>query len=106
VCVTGLTGVCHLWDLPRVNCLTRVSLNRGASGMFLVYVELFYWALCRVLSAPIHSPSLVPRIGPSIGIKAGYGSCLTLTTLRSMDGVPGMGFWSSTLRWQKLPDVE
>jgi hypothetical protein len=30
--VTGLTGVCHLWDVPRVNCLTRVSLGRGAAG--------------------------------------------------------------------------
>jgi hypothetical protein len=29
VLVTGLTGVCHLWDLPRVSCLTRVSLGHG-----------------------------------------------------------------------------
>jgi hypothetical protein len=39
--VTGLTGVCHLWDLHRVNCLTHVSLGHGASGQFLVYLELF-----------------------------------------------------------------
>jgi hypothetical protein len=32
---TGLTGVSHLWDLPRVNCLTRVSLGLGAAGQFL-----------------------------------------------------------------------
>jgi hypothetical protein len=25
VLLTGLTGASHLWDLPRVNCLTRVS---------------------------------------------------------------------------------
>jgi hypothetical protein len=48
VCVTGLTGVCHLWDLPRVNCLTRVSLGRGAAGVFLVSLEVFCLALCRV----------------------------------------------------------
>jgi hypothetical protein len=41
VCVTGLTGVCHLWDLPRVNCLTRVSLDRGAAGQLLVCLVLF-----------------------------------------------------------------
>jgi hypothetical protein len=38
---TGLTGVRHLWDLPRVNCLTRVSLGHGAAGQFLVCLELF-----------------------------------------------------------------
>jgi hypothetical protein len=31
---------------------------------------------------------------------------LTLTSLRSKDGIPGMGFGSSTLRWEELPDVE
>jgi hypothetical protein len=41
VCVTGLTGVGHLWNLARVNCLTRVSFGRGAAGEFLVYLELF-----------------------------------------------------------------
>jgi hypothetical protein len=29
-----------------------------------------------------------------------------LTSLRSKDGVPGTGLESSTLRWQKLPDVK
>jgi hypothetical protein len=53
-----------------------------------------------------HPPSLVRRIGPSIGIRSGYRSSFTLTSLRSRDGVPGIGFGSSTLRWQKLPDVE
>jgi hypothetical protein len=47
-CATGLTGVCHLWDLPRVNYLTRVPLGRGAAGQFLVCLELFCKALCRV----------------------------------------------------------
>jgi hypothetical protein len=41
VCVIGLTGVCHLWDVPWVNFLTRVSLGRGAAGLFLVRLELF-----------------------------------------------------------------
>jgi hypothetical protein len=35
-----------------------------------------------------------------------FGSLLTLTSLRSKDGVPGTGFESSTLRWEELPDVE
>jgi hypothetical protein len=35
-----------------------------------------------------------------------FGSLLTLTSLRSKDGVPGTGFRSSTLRWQELPYVE
>jgi hypothetical protein len=38
--LTGLTGASHLWDLPRVNCLTRVSLGLGAVGQFLVGLEL------------------------------------------------------------------
>jgi hypothetical protein len=48
MCVTGLTGVCHLWDLPWVNCLTHVSLGRGASGQFLVYLELFLLGFVKV----------------------------------------------------------
>jgi hypothetical protein len=39
--LTGLTGVSHLWDLPWVNCLTRVSLGLGAAGQFLVCLECF-----------------------------------------------------------------
>jgi hypothetical protein len=35
-----------------------------------------------------------------------FGSLLTLTSLRSKDGVPGTGFGSSTLRWKELPAVE
>jgi hypothetical protein len=46
--MTGLTCVGHLWDLPRVDCLTRVSLGCGAAGQFLVYLELFCYDLCRV----------------------------------------------------------
>jgi hypothetical protein len=34
-------GASHLWFLPRVNCLTRVSLGLGAAGQFLVCLELF-----------------------------------------------------------------
>jgi hypothetical protein len=50
-------------------------------------------------------PSLVRRSGPSSGIRAGYGSLLTLTSLRSKDGIPGMRIGSSALRWKELPDV-
>jgi hypothetical protein len=39
--VTGLTGVCLVWDLPWVNCLTRVSLGRVVAGQFLVVLEVF-----------------------------------------------------------------
>jgi hypothetical protein len=35
-----------------------------------------------------------------------FGSLLTLTSIRSKDGIPGMGFGFSTLRWEELPDVE
>jgi hypothetical protein len=42
VLVTGLTGVCHLWDLPLVSCLTRASLGCGVAGQFLVCLELFF----------------------------------------------------------------
>jgi hypothetical protein len=52
---------------------------------------------------PFTPPSLVRHIGPSIGIRAGYGSCFTLTSLRSKDSIPRTGFGSSTLRWQELP---
>jgi hypothetical protein len=30
-----------LWDLPRVNCLTRVFLGLGVVGQFLVCLGLF-----------------------------------------------------------------
>jgi hypothetical protein len=39
--VTGLTGVCLLWDLPRVSCLFRVSLGRVVAGLFLDVLEVF-----------------------------------------------------------------
>jgi hypothetical protein len=41
VLLTGLTGASLLWDLPRVNCLTHVYLGLGATGQFLVCLELF-----------------------------------------------------------------
>jgi hypothetical protein len=46
--VTSLTSVCDLLDLPRVNCLTHVPLGHGAASQFLVCLELFCKALCRV----------------------------------------------------------
>jgi hypothetical protein len=42
VLLTGLTGAYHLWDLPRVNCWTLVSLGRGVAALFLVCLELFW----------------------------------------------------------------
>jgi hypothetical protein len=39
--LTSLTGVCLLWDLPRVSCLFRVSLGCVVAGQFLVSLELF-----------------------------------------------------------------
>jgi hypothetical protein len=48
VLLTGLTGASHLWDLPWVNCLTRVSLGLGAAGQFLGCLELVCYVLCRV----------------------------------------------------------
>jgi hypothetical protein len=37
----GVTSVCLVWDLPRVNCLTRVSLGRVVAGKFLAVLEVF-----------------------------------------------------------------
>jgi hypothetical protein len=68
-------------------------------GASISFEKIFY-------RLPFIPPSLVRRIGPSSVIRAGYGSGLTLTSLRSKDGIPGTGFGSSTLRWQKLLDVE
>jgi hypothetical protein len=50
----------------------------------------------------IGSHSLPPLWSPYRSFKwyqSGFGSLLTLTSLRSKDGVPGTGFGSSTLRW-------
>jgi hypothetical protein len=41
VLVTSLTGVCFLWDLPRVSCLFRVSLGRVVAGHFFAVLEVF-----------------------------------------------------------------
>jgi uncharacterized membrane protein YeaQ/YmgE (transglycosylase-associated protein family) len=57
----------------------------------------------------IGSHSLPPLWSPNRCFKwyqSRFGSLLTLTSLRSKDGVLGTGFGSSTLRWQELPDVE
>jgi hypothetical protein len=47
--VIGLTGAsdrsdwcaCLVWDLPRVNCLSRVPLGRVVAGQFLAVLEVF-----------------------------------------------------------------
>jgi hypothetical protein len=57
----------------------------------------------------IGSHSLPPFWSPNLSFKwyqSRFESLLTLTSLRSKDGVLGMGFGSSTLRWQELPNVE
>jgi hypothetical protein len=43
--MTGLTGVSPLWDLPRVSCLTRVSLGLVGAGQFLAVLEVVYLGL-------------------------------------------------------------
>jgi hypothetical protein len=61
----------------------------------------------RILSAPIHSPSLLWSPNWSFNwYQSQFRSLLTLASLRSKDGIRGMGFGSSTLRWEELPDVE
>jgi hypothetical protein len=35
--LTGPTVASHLWDLPQVNCLTRVPLGLGAADQFFVF---------------------------------------------------------------------
>jgi hypothetical protein len=54
--LTGLTGASHLWDLPRVNCLTRVFLGLGVAGQFLVC--LVFWGFLAVtgLTGVLHQP--------------------------------------------------
>jgi hypothetical protein len=57
----------------------------------------------------IGSHSLPPLWSPNRSFKwyqSRFRSMLTLTSLRSKDGVTGTGFGSSTLRWEELPDVE
>ena len=57
------------------------------------------------LSAPIHSPLSGSPNRSFNWYQSRFGSLLTLTSLRSKDGVPGTGFGSSALRWEELPDV-
>jgi hypothetical protein len=52
----------------------------------------------RILSAPIHSPLSGLPYRSFKWYQSRFGSLLTLTSLRSKDGVPGTGFGSSTLR--------
>jgi hypothetical protein len=56
---------------------------------------------CHSLPPPLWSPNRSFK-----WYQTRFGSLLTLTSLRSKDGVPGTGFGSSTLRWQELLDVE
>jgi hypothetical protein len=55
------------------------------------------------------SHSLPPLWSPNRSFnwyQSWFGFLLTLASLRSKDGVPGMGFGFSTLRWKELLDVE
>jgi hypothetical protein len=45
------------------------------------------------------------QLSPSRGIRAGYESFGTLTSLGFKDGISGTGIGSSALRWEKLLDV-
>jgi hypothetical protein len=36
----GVTGVCLVWDFPRVNCLTRMYLGRVLTGQLLAVLEV------------------------------------------------------------------
>jgi hypothetical protein len=48
--LTGLTGLSPVWDLPRVSCWIRASLVCVGAVQFLTAWEVFWLALCRVLS--------------------------------------------------------
>jgi hypothetical protein len=57
----------------------------------------------------IGSHSLPPSGSPYRSFKwyqSRFGSLLTLTSLRSKDGIRRTGFGSSILRWKELTDVE
>jgi hypothetical protein len=100
--------LCLLWLVPRVSmsvvttwswqiCVEVLGSDFGTKVEFLE--KNFY----RLLFTP---PSLVAQFGPSIGIKAGSGSSLTLASLRSKDDILGTWFGSSALWWEELLDVE
>jgi hypothetical protein len=57
------------------------------------------------LSAPIQSPLSCSPNRSFNWYQSRFGSLLTLASLRSKDGIPGMRFGSSALQWKELPDV-
>jgi hypothetical protein len=84
--VTGLTGVCHLWDLPRVNVLTRVSLGCGAVGQFSVCLELFSKALCRVFLPCRLCFGSVLVSGPREVTEALWNTCCAVVVATGLTG--------------------
>jgi hypothetical protein len=88
--VTGLPGVCPVWDLPRVNCLTRVPLGRVVAGQFLAVLEVFclgFWRdllPCRLCFGGV----LVP--GPREVTEALWNICCVAAAATGLTGVTGL----------------
>jgi hypothetical protein len=93
VLLTGLTGASHLWDLPRVNYLTRVSLGLGAAGQFLVCLELICLVLCRVFlpCRLCFGGVFVP--GPREVTKAFWNTCCAVAVATSLIGSVHRSDW-------------
>jgi hypothetical protein len=74
--VIGLTGVCLLWDFPRVSCLFRVSLCRVVAGLFLAVLEVVFAWVCEgflFLTGCVFGGVLVP--GPREVTEALWNIC-------------------------------
>jgi hypothetical protein len=118
--VSAVVGVCVLRLL--VEFVSRTSSTpvatwywqtRGRSAECVIlgvrpsgFILLEFQSPSRRIFIGSHSP---PLWSPNRSFKwyqSRFGSLLTLTSLRSKDGVPGTGFGSSPLRWEELPDVE
>jgi hypothetical protein len=86
--------------------LTNLGSRVGYEYWFPVFILLEKPSPSRRFFIGSHSLPLFGRqFSPSSGIRAGYESFGTLTSLRSKDSIPRMGIGSSALRWEKLPDV-
>jgi hypothetical protein len=84
--LTGLTGASHLWDLPWVNCLTRVSFGLGAAGQFLVCLGLVCQVLCRafLLCRLCFGGVFVP--GPRDVTEAFWNACCAAAVATGLTG--------------------
>jgi hypothetical protein len=91
--LTGLTGVCHLWDLPRVNYLTRVFLGRGVAGRFLICSEGFA-SVCEGLffiAGCVFGGVLVP--GPREVTEALWNICCAAAAATGLTGSVHRSDW-------------